>query len=258
MKPRYIYALIDPRYGDVRYIGASTEPWSRAYLPYVDKRPWQSHVAQATNGGKTHKDYWIRGLTVDGFSPTLVILEWGTWTIEECATREIWWISFYLGIGAKLLNKSGGGEQTPMWRMSDRTRALIAERTREAMRDPAVREKVRRAGLGRTPWNKSTGKAPYRPPAQTHEEQKARKERGRRLNRIDTTARWAAMTPEQRAERGRRISETKLKNRKTDQERCDDGVRMAVGRRLAKAGRSGWTLPIVSKVNEPIARLNQK
>jgi hypothetical protein len=239
VKPRYVYALLDPRYDEVRYIGASTDPWSRVYLPYVENRPWQSHVAQAKRGGSTHKDYWIRGLIEDDRLPLMVILEWGVWTIEQCAEREIWWIAFYREIGARLMNQSGGGEQTPLWQMTDATRELIGQRTKEAMQRPEVRARYEAAmALYRE-------KNPPKPP-RTAADRATAKARGRELNRADSTARWANMDPERRAELGRRISEAKRRNRKSDEQRRDDGVRMKVGRRLANARRNGWTLPIVS------------
>lgn len=239
MKPRYVYALIDPRYDEVRYVGTSTEPWARVYLPYVENRPWQSHVAQALAGGKSHKDFWIQGLAADGMLPTMAILEWGVWSIESCAEREIWWIAFHRRLGAKLTNQSDGGEQTPLWKMSDDTKALIARRTREAMQRPDVRAKYEAAMLKHRAAN------PARP-TPTADELEARRMNGRLKNRDHSRSVWASYTPEQRAERGRKISEAKLRNRKSDEQRKDDGVRMVIGRRLAKARRNGWTLPIIA------------
>jgi hypothetical protein len=259
VKPRYIYALIDPRYDEVRYIGTSTDPWTRVYLPYVPGRPWQSHVAQALNGGKTHKDYWLQGISSAGLLPLMTVLEWGVWTVEQCAEREIWWISFYREIGTPLLNQSGGGEQTPLWKMSDETRALISKHTKEAMARPEV---IAKGEAARALYRE---KNPPRRPV-TPEEQEARLENGRRKNREHSASVWASYTPEQRAERGHRISEAKFAAAKKRPRKTPvrvfvgdaRGLGVSIANNLSKARRNGWTLPIVSKVDELLARLNQK
>lgn len=217
-----MYALIDPRHKEVRYIGVSSEPWGRVFAPFEEGRPWQSHVAEARHGDKSHKAYWIRGLLNAGLMPQMVVIDWGEWTVYELAEREVHWIAFYRSIGAALLNRSGGGEQTPLWKMSDETRELISRRTREAMQDPEVRAKARLGGLGKTPWNKG------------------------RVTRVDKPLLTADERTASYAARGEKIQQTKQANPRTPEQWADLGVKMALGKRLAKARRKGWVLTVIA------------
>lgn len=70
----YVYALTDPRTGNVRYIGATKAPETRLAV----------HLNQPTNekmGG------WIEGLRKEGFKPSLEILE--SCPIEELPDKEL-------------------------------------------------------------------------------------------------------------------------------------------------------------------------
>jgi len=238
----YVYALVDPRYDEVRYIGVSRDPWKRAYLPYIDGRPWQSHVAQAVPGGTSHKDYWIDGIVASDAVPAQVILEFGDWTNAEMAGREIDWITYYRSIGANLLNQSGGGEQTPLWQMSDETRALISKRTREAMANPEVRARIAKGAKGRIPWNRSPDWTPH-VRLSDEERMKVQAEAGRRGSREY----WGNLTNEQRREHGGKISVKKQQDwdRISEDERKNRGLKMALGKRRAKAERIGWVLNLL-------------
>ena len=60
-----IYALIDPRNQDIRYVGKSAE-----HLVY--KRYYQHYGCYGLNH---HKNAWIKGLRKAGLRPSLFILE---------------------------------------------------------------------------------------------------------------------------------------------------------------------------------------
>lgn len=108
----YIYGLIDPRTGEIRYVGKTTQP-------HVRKR---QHVDEANSPIRrkhnTHKSRWIRALLALGLQPHLVILkdtDKDHWIEDERLL-----IRVLRANGARLTNLSLGGEgvqvpHTPEW-----------------------------------------------------------------------------------------------------------------------------------------------
>jgi len=105
----YIYALIDPRNGQVRYIGKANDPKQRKYC----------HINEKTT---TRKANWIKNLKTNGYLPVLEIIdkvkkeEWQFW--------EMHYISLYRSWNFDLTNHTLGGEGCN----------VISEETREKMR----------------------------------------------------------------------------------------------------------------------------
>lgn len=94
-----IYALLDPRSEEIRYVGKSVNPRKRI----------RSHSQR--KGVNPHKDNWIGTLAEDGLEPKLLILEivqGDTW--EEC---ERWWIRILRECGEPLTNITEGGDTGP-------------------------------------------------------------------------------------------------------------------------------------------------
>lgn len=125
-----IYGLVDPRDGQVRYVGKTVEPQQRLYM----------HLWYATSGRTdTHRDRWLRVLLAAGAEPVMRVLEevplGVSW--EE---RERSWIAAL----PDLTNTARGGEgvdvpRTPEWSariglahrgkvVSCETRRLLRER----------------------------------------------------------------------------------------------------------------------------------
>lgn len=94
---RYIYALIDPRDNEARYIGVTKDVYSR-----LDR-----HVKNASKVDD-RKGRWISELEKLGLSPELEILETikgGPDVVDEIALeRERFWTNEFLKSGASLLN----------------------------------------------------------------------------------------------------------------------------------------------------------
>lgn len=97
MENTYIYALIDPRDNQVRYIGKANDPKAR----------YRAHNIY-TRDKDTHKRNWINSLRKDSIRPELLILDevptvdWQYW--------ERFYISLYKTFGFKLLNYTIGGD----------------------------------------------------------------------------------------------------------------------------------------------------
>lgn len=92
-KPRFIYALLDPRDANARYVGATTNPVRRLY----------EHRSTRV---KDIAD-WVIELSAMGLQPSLLILE--ECPAESFAERETYWIEEWRRRGAPLLNDMAGG-----------------------------------------------------------------------------------------------------------------------------------------------------
>ena len=98
MKQICIYALIDPRTNEIRYVGKTDDLKTRIRRHNTEK-------------GKDHRYYWIHQLHQCGLKPEVIILE--VVTKENWQERERYWISFYRDQGARLVNIADGGNGAP-------------------------------------------------------------------------------------------------------------------------------------------------
>lgn len=93
----YIYALVDPRTEEIRYIGKSNDP-NRRYLQHIscigEKNP--------------HKTNWIRLLIGENLLPALMLLEKCHHSVWK--ERERFWIKRFKDSGSDLLNMTDGGD----------------------------------------------------------------------------------------------------------------------------------------------------
>lgn len=109
-----IYALLDPRDRQVRYVGMTTEKAERRRRRHIN----------VSKRRETHCARWVRGLIKAGFEPEIIILE-EVPSVDDLAQREIFWIGLYRKHGANLTNLTDGGEGTRAPR-SDETRRKIS------------------------------------------------------------------------------------------------------------------------------------
>jgi hypothetical protein len=98
-KPIYIYALVDPENGDIRYIGKSIRPEKRL----------QNHMNEVSN---CHRSHWLQSLKKQGAKPDLLILEEirGDWPWQH---SERYWIARGRREGWLLTNNTSGGDGVP-------------------------------------------------------------------------------------------------------------------------------------------------
>jgi hypothetical protein len=135
-----IYALIDPRDGQVRYVGKTTIGLSRA----------RQHAQPCyLRRDKGHKANWIRTLIAAGLTYSIVCL-YEAPTAEYLDDAEVFWIAEMRRRGCKLTNATAGGEG---WRAgmkhSAETRALMAERQRGKRHTEETRLLISRVQQGK-------------------------------------------------------------------------------------------------------------
>jgi hypothetical protein len=92
----YIYGLVCPLSGGIRYIGKSIRPKERL----------QNHMNEKS---KCHRSNWLALLKAIGLKPTIVILEEVS-DDQSWQDREKHWISHGKELGWKLTNNTSGGD----------------------------------------------------------------------------------------------------------------------------------------------------
>jgi hypothetical protein len=97
----YVYSLSDPRTSEVKYIGQT----SRVDLNRPRQHAKSSSLSRERN---LHKKFWIMELKKQGLMYDIDILE-RTSGKEALNEAEVFWISYFRFIGAKLTNLSEGG-----------------------------------------------------------------------------------------------------------------------------------------------------
>lgn len=129
----YIYALIDPRTGEVRYIGKSHRPCERLANHLNDR-------------SICHRTNWLRSLVAAGLKPTLKILAEAypssSWQAAERA-----WIQYAREQGWPLTNGTDGGDGVPGLSPETRERIVAASRGRKP--SPETRARIGKASKGR-------------------------------------------------------------------------------------------------------------
>lgn len=97
----YIYALVDPRNGDIRYVGKTIFPERRLTCHINEKKSNRSKIS------------WIAELRQEQLLPEMRILE--TCAETNWEDREKHWIKHGHEVGWKLLNKTEGGYGPYEW-----------------------------------------------------------------------------------------------------------------------------------------------
>lgn len=148
--PVFIYALIDPDNGDIRYIGKSIRPVQRL----------QNHMNEISN---CHRSHWLQSLKRNGQKPDMVILEEirGDWPWQE---SERYWIARGRREGWPLTNNTDGGDGVPGLPAETRKRMAavwlgrkhtpeackrISDAKRGALHSDATKQKMSKAHSGR-------------------------------------------------------------------------------------------------------------
>lgn len=129
----YIYALLDPETGAVRYIGQSIRPLERL----------KNHINEQSN---CHRSHWLQSLKRKGLKPELRILESvaGEWPWQEA---ERYWIARGRREGWPLTNNTTGGDGVRD--LPAETRAKMAATWKGRKHRPESIEKMKVVRRGR-------------------------------------------------------------------------------------------------------------
>jgi hypothetical protein len=154
-EPVTIYALADPRTGEVRYVGKAVDP---------ARRLRQHMTAFQLRNYRSQKNSWLLSLLDAGVTPTLHVLE--LVEHQDANAAEIRWIAKALEMGARLTNGTAGGEGGAVTDPEAKARILAAHlgskasaETKKKMSvaakrrcaDEAERERLRSISNGKPP-----------------------------------------------------------------------------------------------------------
>lgn len=150
MSQNIIYGLVDPKTGQLRYVGKSMSGMTRPNEHYTPSNLKKSEG--------THKGNWIRQLQRLGLKPEIVVL-------EECTDAglleqsEIFWISYFRFVGCELTNATNGGigRLGHSHKPSIAARAKIAASQKEMWATPSHRQRMSSAH-GARPFRDGQGR----------------------------------------------------------------------------------------------------
>jgi hypothetical protein len=106
----YVYVLIDPITGFIRYVGQTQDAYHRIF----------SHITDAKNRDKTHRGSWIKSLLNKGLKPILEVIQCAS--LEEIDFWECHYISLYKSWGFDLTNYELGGNKNKKYSLEHRKR----------------------------------------------------------------------------------------------------------------------------------------
>ena len=132
-----VYGLIDPRTGELRYVGKSCSGLAR---PRRHSSPYHFE-----HYGRLPVTKWAKTLVDQGTKPEIEVLE-SFADADSLAVAEIFWIAYFRGIGCRLLNLTDGGDGTAGHAFSPDHRRRLSEAVRRRYQDPKERQKHSQPG----------------------------------------------------------------------------------------------------------------
>ena len=118
MNNNLIYGLVDPRDGQLRYVGKSTSGM---------KRP-KSEFQRVLSGfeGRGHRCNWILGLAAANLCYKIVVIQEFD-NPDILGEAEIFWIAYFRNMGFDLTNITLGGDGASGYRHTDETLSHLRE-----------------------------------------------------------------------------------------------------------------------------------
>lgn len=139
LEPKFlIYGLIDPRNGELRYVGKSTSGM---------RRP-RAHMSLLKYETNTYKANWLRQLLVEDFKPDIEVLETYE-SADALVEAERFLIAYFRSIGCRLTNLTAGGDGASGYKHTLEGRARISKALQGHATSDKVRESVAEANSKR-------------------------------------------------------------------------------------------------------------
>lgn len=135
-----VYGLVDPRTGQLRYVGKSTSGLKRP------KAEWKN----ALNGreGK-RKTNWIKSLAASGVGRYSIVLFQGFDDDEILCQAERFWIAYFRNMGCRLTNDTDGGEGVSGYVQSAELRKWRSDFFKKVPRTAEWKENIAKSKLGK-------------------------------------------------------------------------------------------------------------
>lgn len=132
-----IYALSDPRTGEVRYIGATSRSLEVRLAEHLQNRRSSAYRVR-----------WINSLLNEGVRPEIAAI--AVVPLAELSDAECRWIATYRAAGARLTNTTDGGLMNGVPGIPPEVREKMRQAAIRRMEDPEERAAVSRVHKGKT------------------------------------------------------------------------------------------------------------
>lgn len=143
-----IYGLIDPNTNELKYIGQTIQGFHRIREHFY-KCLKRNKITNCLSKSKV----WIHSLKKQNQIFKVIYLEYfeNDLNLDEA---EKFYIDYFKFLGCKLLNEHIGASFLRNKRITNEERQLISIKTKEAMQNPLVKNKLKTFQKGSIPWNK--------------------------------------------------------------------------------------------------------
>lgn len=135
-----IYALVDPRTKEWRYIGKSSSGLTRAQA-----HRWPSILKRTA---KTHCTCWVKSLMSQGLEYEIVVLEEFE-NAEKLNEAETEWIAEARRLGVPLTNHTDGGEGVSGYKATEETKRKLSKSLKGRTHSIEARAKLSIAHMGK-------------------------------------------------------------------------------------------------------------
>lgn len=108
-----IYGLVDPRNGELRYVGKTSQDLAARLASHISERKL-----------RYRRSRWVTSLHKSGMRPEIFEIE--TVPLSEWQAAEQFWIAYFLALGCRLTNGTEGGDGNTGGRHTDDTKARIS------------------------------------------------------------------------------------------------------------------------------------
>lgn len=135
-----IYALLDPKTNNIRYVGQTTQKVNLRY---------NGHLNEAIRHKKRTKvKNWIKSLLNQNLKPKLIELENADNFNKLCELEKFYISYFNFLTNNSLLNHTEGGEGTPGRILSKNTKKLISKANKGLKRSEECKKKISNSKIG--------------------------------------------------------------------------------------------------------------